>query len=129
MAIEPINPPTVPAPAGSYSQAVLVPAGARVLHISGQVGIRRDGLLAEGIEAQSEVAWSNVVALLREAGMDVGDLVSITSLVTRAEHFAAYAGVRSRFLGAARPASTAYVVAALVRPEWLVEVAAIAAKP
>jgi 2-iminobutanoate/2-iminopropanoate deaminase len=127
MAIEPINPPDVPSAAGSYSQAMLVPAGARVLHISGQVGVRPDGTLAEGIEAQSEVAWSNVVALLRAAGMEVNDLVSLTSLVTRAEDFAAYARVRARFLGAARPASTAYVVAALVRPEWRVEVAAIAA--
>lgn len=122
------NPATVPPPAASYSQAMLVPAGARVLHISGQIGMRPDGSLAEGIEAQSEVAWSNVTALLREAGMDVGDIVSITSLLTRAEDFDAYARVRSRFLGAARPAATGFVVASLVRPGWLVEVAAIAAR-
>jgi enamine deaminase RidA (YjgF/YER057c/UK114 family) len=128
MRLEFLNPSTVAAPAGSYTHAVLVPPGARTLHISGQVGVRADGTLADGIEAQSEAAWSNVVALLQAAGMDVHDLVSITSLVTRAEHFAAYAKVRARFLGDARPASTAWVVPALVRPDWLVEVAAVAAR-
>lgn len=128
MRLEAINPSGVAAPVGAYSHAVQIPPGARVLHVSGQVGLRTDGSLAECIEAQSECAWRNIVEILRTAGMAVEDLVKITSLLTRREDFPAYAAVRGRFLGGARPASTSYVVSALVRPEWLVEVEAVAAK-
>src|SRR5215212_7654978 len=43
-----LNPDTLPKPAG-YSHVVDAPASARVIHISGQVGLDRDGrLLGQG---------------------------------------------------------------------------------
>jgi enamine deaminase RidA (YjgF/YER057c/UK114 family) len=61
--------------------------------------------------------------------MGVGDLVKVTHYLLRAEDIKPYATVRSRFLGDARPASMLLIVPALVRPEFLLEIEATAAKP
>ncbi len=60
--------------------------------------------------------------------MTVHDLVKVTQYLLRAEDIRPYAAVRSRFLGSARPASMLLIVPALVRPEFLLEVEAVAAK-
>jgi 2-iminobutanoate/2-iminopropanoate deaminase len=46
----------------------------------------------------------------------------------RASDIPAYAQIRARVLGDARPASMLLVVPALVRPEFLLEIDAVAAK-
>ena len=66
--------------------------------------------------------------MLERAGMSVADLVKVTQYLTRAEDFPAYAKVRTRFLGDARPASMLLVIPQLVRPDFLVEVEIVAAK-
>ena len=63
-----------------------------------------------------------------DAGMGIGDVVKITSFLTRHENFPKFAQVRAKFLGSHRPASTLLVISSLARPEFLVEVEAIAAK-
>ena len=60
--------------------------------------------------------------------MSVADLVKVTQYLTRAEDIPAYAKVRTRFLGDARPASMLLVIPQLVRPDFLVEVEIVAAK-
>jgi enamine deaminase RidA (YjgF/YER057c/UK114 family) len=60
--------------------------------------------------------------------MGVENLVKVNHYLTKPENIPGYGEVRSRMLGAARPASTMVVVASLVKPEWLVEVEAVAAK-
>ena len=80
------------------------------------------------IEEQTEVVWQNILAVLADAGMGISDVVKITSFLTRHENFARFAQVRAKFLGSHRPASTLLVISSLARPEFLVEVEAIAAK-
>jgi len=72
--------------------------------------------------------WQNILAVLAEGGMGVQDLVKVTSFLTRKEDYAKFGPVRARYLGEHRPASTLLVVSALARPEFLVEVEAVAAK-
>jgi enamine deaminase RidA (YjgF/YER057c/UK114 family) len=60
--------------------------------------------------------------------MTVTDIVKVTQYLTRADDIAAYAKVRTRYLGQARPASMLLVIPQLVWPEILVEVEIIAAK-
>lgn len=122
------NPATVAAPIGTYSHGIEVPAGARWLHVAGEVGMAPDGSVPDGIEAQSEQAWRNVVAVLESAGMGVEHLVHVNHWLVAEDHFAAYAKVRGKYLGDARPASTLMIVKALARPEFLVEVGGVAAK-
>jgi 2-iminobutanoate/2-iminopropanoate deaminase len=83
------TPDTVAAPFGPYSHAVEVPEGSRLLYISGEVGVRPDGTVPEGIEAQAEACWRNITAILADAGMGVGDLVKITTYLVRPEDVAA----------------------------------------
>ena len=83
------TPDTVAAPFGPYSHAVEVPEGSRLLYISGEVGVLPDGTVPKGIEAQAEACWRNIIAILADARMGVGDLVKITTYLVRPEDVAA----------------------------------------
>lgn len=121
------NPGTVAPPFSRYSHAVEAPAGARWLHVSGQVGIRPDGTMAEGVEAQIEQAFANIFEILQHAGMSRHDLVKLTVYLLDAQNIGAFRTVRDRMVLPAEPASTLIIVAGLARPDFLVEIEAIAA--
>jgi enamine deaminase RidA (YjgF/YER057c/UK114 family) len=126
------NPPTVwTVPEGFrpiYSHAVEVRPAARYLFVSGQLGIAPDGAMQSDFIAQLEHAMGNVESLLASAGMDLGALVKLTFLLTRATDVAALGEIRRRrWSSDAPPAITVMVVAALARADALVEIEAIAA--
>ncbi|MCY4364257.1 MAG: RidA family protein [Gammaproteobacteria bacterium] len=121
-------PDTIAPPLAAYSHGIEIPPNARVLHTAGQVGILPDGTTPEGVEAQTEATWVNLMAILESAGMGIDDVVKVTTYVTNEEDFWPMAKVRARFFGDARPASTGIVVKALAKQEWLVEVDLVAAK-
>ena len=113
---------------GAYSDAIEAAPGLRWLFTSGTPGLEQSGKLPSDIAGQAEIAWTHIVALLASAGMDVHDLVKVSHYLLRAEDIPAYVKVRARFLGDARPASMLLLTPALVRPEFLLEIEAIAAK-
>jgi 2-iminobutanoate/2-iminopropanoate deaminase len=113
---------------GTYGDGVEVPQGARWLYTAGTPGLAADGTLPADIAGQAEIAWTHIVTLLERAGMTVHDLVKVTQYLLHAEDIPAYAAVRKRFLGDARPASMLLVVPALVRPDFLLEVEIVAAR-
>jgi 2-iminobutanoate/2-iminopropanoate deaminase len=113
---------------GSYSDAVEVPPHARWLFTAGTPGLALDGALPDDITAQAELAWTHIVTMLERADMTVKDLVKVTHYLLRASDIPAYVKVRSRFLGAVRPASMLLIIPELVRPEFLLEIEAIAAR-
>ncbi len=121
-------PDTIAPPLAAYSHGIEIAPNARVLHTAGQVGILPDGTTPEGIEAQTEATWVNLMAILESAGMGIDDVVKVTTYVTNEDDFWPMAKVRARFFGDARPASTGIVVKALAKQEWLVEVELVAAK-
>ena len=122
------NPPDAPAPFGAFSNGIEVPAGMRLLFVKGQIGIDPDGTLPEGFEAQARNAWKNVLAVLRSAGMDAGNLVQVRTHLTRRADYLVFRGIRDQFIGAGRPASTTVIVE-LIDPRWLIEIEAVAAAP
>ena len=91
------TPNTVAEPFGPYSHAVEVPEGSRLLYISGEVGVLPDGTVPQGIEAQAEACWRNIIAILADAGMGVRDLVKITTYLVRPEDVAAAGGAGKAF--------------------------------
>ncbi len=113
---------------GTYSDGTEVPAKARLAFVSGTPGMMPDGTYPQGVTAQAEQAWKNVLAILAEAGMGVKDLVKVTHYLVRQEDIKDYVAVRARYLGDARPASMLLVVPGLVKPEILVEIEAVASK-
>ena len=114
---------------GPYSDAVEVAANQRWLFTAGTPGMDGAGALPPDITAQAELAWGHVLRMLDQADMDIHDLVKITQYLTRSEDIPAYAKVRARILGTARPASMLMVVANLPQPDFLLEIEAVAAKP
>ena len=120
-------PNTVYPPFGDYDHGVELPAGARLLSIAGQVGVKPDGSVPESVEAQCELVFRNIAAILGAAGMTMRDLVRMTSYITRPEYYPAYQQVKRRMIGAARPSSTLVVVSGLAKPEWKIEIESWAA--
>lgn len=113
---------------GTYSDAIEAAPNQRWLFTSGTPGMDAAGELPADITAQAELAWGHILKMLERAGMSVHDLVKITQYLTRAQDIPAYAKVRARMLGEARPASMLLVVAALPRPQFLLEIEAVAAR-
>jgi 2-iminobutanoate/2-iminopropanoate deaminase len=113
---------------GTYSDAVEAPANARWLITAGTPGLDAGGKVPPDFGAQAEQAWSHIVTMLKRADMSVHDLVKVTQYLVRSSDIAAYAEVRARHLGSARPASLLLIVPELVRPEFLLEIEAYAAK-
>ena len=123
-----LDPPTLPPPFARYAHGVAVPAGARLAFCSGQLGLAADGTVPEGAEAQAALCFSNIAAILAEAGMALSDLVRVNAYVTAREHMAGYMRARDRAVASPPPASTLMIVGGFTRPEFLVEVEAVAAK-
>lgn len=124
----PVESPAIGPPLGAYSHAIEIPGGSRVVHVSGQVGVRADGTIASGIEAQLECCWENILAILAASGMNAADIVKVNTYVTSPEHMRIHPKVRLKFLGDARPAATGVCVSALATPEFLCEIEVVAAK-
>jgi 2-iminobutanoate/2-iminopropanoate deaminase len=116
------NPRRIAQPGSLYSQGVAHSARARRLIISGQVGARLDGTVAETLEEQMDIAWDNLIEVLREGGMNVADLVKVVTFVTVPGSVALARRVRMKKLGKHAPASTYLEVAGLASPEFLFEV-------
>ncbi len=113
---------------GKYSDAVEVSPNTRWLFTAGTPGLALDGNLPNDITEQAEIAWTHIVTMLNRARMDVQDLVKVTHYLLRADDVPAYVKVRAKFLGDARPASMLLIVPELVKPNFLLEIEAIAAK-
>ena len=122
-----ISPHSIAAPAANYAHAMLVTNPTRTLYTSGVVPTAVDGTVPQSLHEQTEVVWSNIQAILAEAGMTVQDIVSITTYVIDGEPLADVMAVRDKVLGDHRAASTLINVPALARPAWRLEIAVVAA--
>ena len=123
-----LKPATVAPPFSAYSHAVEVPAGARFLYVSGQLGVAVDGSVPSDFAGQAEQAFLNVVAILKEAGMGPGDLVRVNTYLTDSADIGGYREIRDRHLAGHEAASTMLVISALAQPRFKIEVEAVAAK-
>ena len=122
------TPPAIAPPAALYVHGMEVPANARWLFISGQIGMRPDGQPGADAREQVEIIWHNIVTILGSAGMGVADIVKLTTYSTAAEYLPVLREVRERVLDGHLPASTLLIVAGLAKPEWLAEVEVYAAR-
>lgn len=125
-----VAPADIAPPAANYAHAIVSEGTRKWLHTSGVVPTRPDGTVPSSIESQAEVVWTNLLAMLREAGMEAADVVSVTTYVVVGEmaQLPKVMAARDRALGGQRVASTLVTVPALARPEWKMEIALIAAQ-
>ena len=116
-------------PFANYSHAVAIPAGARWLVCSGQLGISAQDVVPDDAEAQAALCFDAIGACLAEAKMAFTDVVRINAYVTDRAYFSSYMKARDRYVSAPAPASTLMIVGGFTRPEFKVEVEILAAKP
>ena len=116
------NPKTKP-----QGYSAVVKAGNTVF-VSGQIAFDSNGdLVGEGdFLAQATQTFDNVEAALRAAGASWDDIAKITTFLVNVDDYPAYAAERLRRFPEGGPASSTIVVKALVMPELLIEIEAIA---
>ncbi|MCO4694345.1 RidA family protein [Streptomyces sp. RO-S4] len=118
------------APAAQYTHVVT--GTGRLVAVSGQLALDEDGaLVGEGdAGAQARQVFENLRRCLAAAGATFDDVVKLTYFVTDMAHMPAVRAARAAHLPDDRlPAASAVQVAALVRPEFLLEVEALAVVP
>ncbi|MFH9413288.1 RidA family protein [Streptomyces rochei] len=115
------------APAAQYTHVVL--GTGTFVAVSGQLALDEDGkVVGEGdAEAQARQVFENLRRCLAAAGASFDDVVKLTFFVTDMAHMSAIRAARAEHIPDDRlPAASAVQVAALVRPEFLMEVEALA---
>jgi enamine deaminase RidA (YjgF/YER057c/UK114 family) len=126
-AIEHHRAPSGLAAGSGYSHAVA--ATGRLVAVSGQVALDADGAMV-GVgdpRAQAVQLFENLGRALAAAGASFADVIKFGFYCTDVAILPAVREVRDKYIDTARPpASTAVQVAALIRPEFLLEVDALA---
>ncbi|MDP3738825.1 MAG: RidA family protein [Hyphomonadaceae bacterium] len=122
-----INAPDAPTASGGYSQAVEIAGAKRLLFISGQIPVDAAGALPPTFREQCLLAWANVEAQLRAAGLDLSHLVKVTTFLADRSHAMENREVRNEVLGDLKPALTV-IIAGIFDRSWLIEIEAIAAE-
>jgi 2-iminobutanoate/2-iminopropanoate deaminase len=123
------NPTGVHPPVGTYSHAVRVETGETTwIYISGQVALDPEGNLVapNDLRAQTERVFENLRAILEANGATFDDVVKITTFVTTLDELDGMREVRARYLPKEPPASTAVQISALVLPDAVIEIEAVA---
>lgn len=120
------DPPGVAAASG-YSH--VVSGRGRLVAVAGQVALDEHGVVV-GVgdpAAQARQVFENLRWCLAAAGADFVNVVKLGVFVTDIAYLPAVRSARDTVVDTARPpASTAVQVAALARPEFLIEVDALA---
>jgi enamine deaminase RidA (YjgF/YER057c/UK114 family) len=125
-----ISAPEGVAPSSGYTHVVTGPG--QIAALAGQMPFDAENVLVgEGDpRAQARQVFTNMRGCLTAAGATFQDVIKLTCYVTDATHIPAILAVRDEFIDTKRPpASTVVQVAALYRPELLLEVDAFALVP
>jgi enamine deaminase RidA (YjgF/YER057c/UK114 family) len=123
-----INATDAPQPVGGYAQAVDLKNFSRLLVISGQIPVRADdGSVPADFTAQCRLAWGNVVAQLRAAGLAVENLIKVTIFLSDRRYAAENRAVRQEVLGA-HPVALTVIITGIFDEKWLLEIEAMAAE-
>jgi enamine deaminase RidA (YjgF/YER057c/UK114 family) len=122
------NPQNVHQPLGSYSHQIEIKGNERMLLLSGQVGMRKDGTIPDDPIEQIDVAFENILHNLHAANMDVKDIVKITYYLVGKIDAAKRREVIVSKLREHQPCSTLLYVAALASPAYRVEIDAWASR-
>jgi enamine deaminase RidA (YjgF/YER057c/UK114 family) len=127
MTIQRLPAPDGIAPSPAYTHVVT--GAGRLVAVSGQIATDADGAVvgAGDPAAQARQVFGNLGRCLAAAGATFDDVVKLTWFVTDISLMPLFRTVRAEFIGDDRlPAASAVQVAALIRPELVLEVEALA---
>lgn len=125
------NPETMAKPTAGYSQVAEVSDG-KLVYIAGQVAQDRSGNLVgkDDVRAQVQQVFENLKAAVEASGGDFNHVIKLNYYcVDRVDpaYLPVVREIRDKYVNTANPpASTFVVVRRLARPEWLIEVEAVA---
>jgi reactive intermediate/imine deaminase len=113
----------------SYSQGVKVSGPGTFLYVSGQISQDAKGhIVGRGdFPAQARQVLKNLKGMVEAGGGKLSDVVKLTFFLTDVRYRQDLVPIREEFFGPKLPAHTQVAIAALGRPDWLIEVEAIAA--
>ena len=120
-------PETMPKSVG-YSQVAVV-TGGKIVFIAGQVALDKSGNVVgkDDFRAQVQQVFENLKAAVEAAGGDFSDVIKLNSYVLDLSHLSEFREVRDKYINLKNPpASTVIQVPRLFRPEFLVEIEAVA---
>jgi 2-iminobutanoate/2-iminopropanoate deaminase len=128
MAVKQINPASMGGAPAAYTNGMVAVSPAETIYISGQIGIDAKGVASPDVATQCRQAWSNVLAILSDAGMSVENIVKTTIFLVDRSDYPTFVEVRKEVLKGHKPASTLVYVSGLVKEDWKVEIEAVAVK-
>jgi 2-iminobutanoate/2-iminopropanoate deaminase len=123
---ESIESAKAPPAVGGYAQAVTLEGAKRIIFISGQIPVDREGHMPAGFADQARLAWRNLEAQLEAAGMSLDDLVKVTIFLSDRRYGLENRQVRQEVLGARSPALTV-IITGIFDEAWLLEIEGVAA--
>jgi enamine deaminase RidA (YjgF/YER057c/UK114 family) len=128
--LEFLQPEGLSRPSG-YTHVVTLTPG-KLIVIAGQVALDANGQIvgAGDLRAQTQQVFENLRLALAAAGATFAQVVKLTIFIVnyQPEHRAAFVEVRDQFIAHDRPpAGTLVGVQALARPEFMIEIEALAA--
>lgn len=127
-----VNPPVVATPKG-YSQVAVIDLGtSKMLILSGQVALDKNGkLVGPGdIAAQIEQTFANIKAIIESQGGTMANVVKLNYYLLDVANIQTLRSIRDKFIDVNHPpASTLVQVSKLFRDDILVEIDATAVIP
>ncbi|MBC7875663.1 MAG: RidA family protein [Anaerolineales bacterium] len=121
------NPQNMHQPIGAYMHQAEI-STERMLIISGQVGMKKDGTVPEDPIEQLDLVFENILRNLEAADMEMKDLVKINYYLVGEWDIARRREIVASKLAGHKPCSTLVYVAALASPIYKVEVEAWASR-
>lgn len=114
MGMRAIETEKAPAAIGPYSQGI---SAGKWLFVSGQIPLdpQTGQMVAEEFGAQARQALENLANVVRAAGCDLSDVVSVDVFLTDMSQFNVFNGVYEQFFSSHRPARAVVEVKGLPR--------------
>lgn len=103
-----------PAAVGPYSQAVMVSSG-KTVFLSGQIGLdpKTGELVSDSFEAEVHQAFSNMTAVVTQAGATLQNIVKLTLYLTDLNKFSVVNEIMAKVISQPYPARSTVGVVSL----------------
>lgn len=114
-------------PVAAYSTGWKVSNG-HLIMLAGQVATDAEGRTVGGsdIKVQARQVYENIQAALEAAGAGMEDVIRLTVYLTDQASIPGSMEARREWFSPPYPASTLLIVSGLAKPEWLIEIDAVA---
>ncbi len=116
------NPKNIHKPLAAYSHQIEVSSSERLLVMSGQIGMQKDGTVPVDPNEQLQIALENVTLNLEAAGMAVEDILKVTIYVAGQMDMIERRKILAAYFENYHPCMTFLFVAALASPNLKVEI-------